>query len=174
MTCTGADELKHSRPLPISDGNLPRQPGCKAEREIAQITSRCLLRNRLSVLGFPRCMEASAADVPAILPKHTARGARLPRCRVTGMNPSQSIIVLRATSCINRAGKFCDCSDVTMGFRDTHRLIGELTVLPLRRAPTGLAAFPCQFYCRKTKRLRRSKAHRRCVMRTSLNPSPCL
>ncbi|CAK0783869.1 hypothetical protein CVIRNUC_007069 [Coccomyxa viridis] len=48
-----------------------------------------------------------------------------------------------------------------MGFRDTHRLIGELTVLPLRRAPTGLAAFPCQFYCRKTKRLRRSKAHRR-------------
>lgn len=43
MTCTGADELKHSRPLPISDGNLPRQPGCKAEREIAQITSRCLL-----------------------------------------------------------------------------------------------------------------------------------
>ena len=117
-------------------------------------------------------MKASAADLPAILPKHTARGARLPRCRVTGMKPSQNIIFLRATSCINSTSKLCGCSDVTMGFRDTHRLIGELTVLPLRRAPTGLAAFPCPFYCRKTKRLRRSKAHRRCVMRISFTSLP--
>lgn len=77
-------------------------------------------------------------------------------------------MLLTTKPCAHRVASIFACSDVTMGFLNSHRGICELSVLPLQGGPAGLAACPCPFQRRQHNLSKYGRSHRRCVTREPL------